>query len=234
MAIEETISPIQEAWTDSYLVLNGVVAPARNGASGEDLVLSVCGVLLLLIFLFFYKREIQALSVSFESLFLKKAEKDFFLDRFTLSSIVITFLIAIPLFTFMTSREDIWNKNFLFMLMVIIAYNIVKELIFKILAWVSGKREAIMSLERMSLCGTIMITVLMLIPFGLSFLFPPMKGTVCGWIFAGIALICLIFYYVRGYQIIISSGFSHFLWFLYLCALELLPVCLVFKGFVAI
>ncbi|MBO4537083.1 MAG: DUF4271 domain-containing protein, partial [Bacteroidales bacterium] len=47
-----------------------------------------------------------------------------------------------------------------------------------------------------------------------------------GWL-AVLAVVAFLLYFRRGLSLISQTGFSVFFWVLYLCGLELLPICVV-------
>lgn len=236
MSVVDSISPMQEAWKESRLVLNdAVAAPMGEAASSlEGTILTIAGIAIFVLILLCSKRLAQGLMSSLNVLFTKKQKDDLFLDKYTYGSVIISYLICIPLLVFILSRLGVWKYNFLVMLAVMLGYNILKTLFFRCLAWLSSDKETIISVEKVYLCMVVISTVAMLLPFGLFLLITQMSSLFAGIICAGLFLICLIAFFIRSFQMIISSGFSLFFWFLYLCTLEILPICLVFKGFVVI
>ena len=109
---------------------------------------------------------------------------------------------------------------------IIPLYLIIKRLSFQLLAWVNRERSFNFLFGINIVC--IAFSIFLILCYIL------IAGIIVPHTSPEVAKTCIIFsfasglmlFIVRGYKLIISRGFSHSFWFLYLCTLEFLPFVL--------
>jgi hypothetical protein len=226
MNIQDTIRGIEECWQGSrfFLVAEPYSMPIQPLES--DMTLSIVVASLLVLFIIFNRRVINATICSFLVLTDKRKIREIFNENYNNVSIQVTFLICLPLLSFILCRSGVAAHGFLLTLVVFIGFFIFKQLSFWMMSWLWGKKETVLTVYRLHLAAMIMVTLIsILVPVTLRII--PEMGHIVVLICLGVIfLVWCLLYLIKSMGIFISSGFSHFLGFLYLCGLELLPVIL--------
>ncbi len=225
MFVQDTLNTIDEAWKGSFLVLGDVSASGSVDAPAYTF-MSICVIILLFLFLIFFKRVVIAVQSSFLVLVKRKDYIAVFDDKYSLSSIIITFSIAVPTLAFVLYNNEMSGTGYFNTLLLLAGYFVVKHILYMITGWMSNQKETFLILEKTGFCAFIVITTLSMVTLPVSYFFSGIHHNFDNIFVAGVSAIIILMYFVKGYKIFISSIFSHFFWFLYLCTLELLPLCL--------
>lgn len=226
MNVQDTIRTISDCWPGSRLSLAAEPYATPIQHTESDITLTIIVASLLLLFIIFNRRVIHGTFCSFSVLTDKRKIREVFNEHYNNVSIRVTFLICLPLLSFIICRSGVAEYGFLLTLAAFVAYFLFKQLAFLIIAWLWGQKEAIQTIYRLHFAAATMVALTSLpVPVILRFL--PDIGDIPVLICLGVIfLVWYILYLVKAVGIFISSGFSHFLCFLYLCGLELLPVIL--------
>ena len=144
----------------------------------------------------------------------------------------ICFPMSITLFCgeLLAERFDIPKYLLLiYLYIVLISYWIFKTSILRLCSWITGEKRGFLMIGKIGYSHFIVLFFASIPLFLLSAIpyFPPLLQPINLLII--LTLIIYIIYVVRGFQIIISSQFSHFFYILYLCAAELLPLLFIVK-----
>ncbi len=226
MNIQDTIRAIGDCWPGSHLSLAAEPYAAPIQHIEGDITLTVIVASLLLLLIIFNRRVIHGIFCSFSVLTDKRKIREVFNEHYNNVSIRVTFLICLPLLSFIICRSGVAKYGFLLTLAAFVAYFLFKQLSFLIIAWLWGQKEAVQTIYRLNFAATIMVALTSLpVPVILRFM-PDMAHITVLICLGAIFLVWYLIYLVKSVAIFISSGFSHFLGFLYLCGLELLPVIL--------
>ena len=226
MNVQDTIRSIVDCWPESRLSLvtepySMPIQPVEN-----DMILSIVVASLLVLFIIFNRRVINATFGSFSVLTDKRKIREVFNENYNNVSIRVTFLICLPLLSFIFCRSGVAAHGFLLTLAAFAGFFLFKQLSFLIMSWLWGKKEAVQNVYRLNFSATIMVTLTSL-PVPVILRIIPDMGHIVVLICLGVIfLVWCLLYLIKSMGIFISSGFSHFLGFLYLCGLELLPVIL--------
>ena len=133
--------------------------------------------------------------------------------------------------TLVSSTFDSTVKSFLIIAAVIIGYLLYRTILLSIFSVVSNLREFFSSLSFHHFIFNFIITLFLLFFGVLSTYLPfefrliPLYGSFV------VVFILLILRSIRSFRLFILNRFSIFYWFLYFCALELVPLAFLFYGF---
>lgn len=178
-------------------------------------------VLLLLL----YERLLAALRGSVACLRSNYSAHEMLGNNYLCSSVAVISVLLVPFFAAALVVADASRVGFFRTLAVLVGILLFRKLVFALTGWLSSRRSAFRSLEILSYAFAVGVMFASLPAFLMGWLAPSVPGWVCwGWMalaFAGVALL----YVWRASSIILPTGFSSLYWVLYLCGLELLPIC---------
>lgn len=237
----QKILPIKEAWPGCRVVVNEI---AGNPISGylsiwDNLtnVIIVSGIIVFFILAFNRlmngTKEIIVAAFSNKELLRIETEINMRTNRNTV------LLFAIILMSFVSANfevtpdltgTDVRWINFAIILAIMLLYIALKYLCLHAMAWLN-KTSVFRTL--MGINNTFISFLLLGAILGcfIHAVFPVVELKYFGFYALIIATVGLLLFFIRGYQLIISNGFSQFFWILYLCTLELLPLAFV-AGFI--
>ena len=109
---------------------------------------------------------------------------------------------------------------------IIPLYLIIKRLSFQLLAWVNREHSFNFLFGINIVCIAFSIFLILCYILIAGIIVPHTSPEVAKTCIIFSFALGLILFIVRGYKLIISRGFSHSFWFLYLCTLEFLPFVL--------
>ncbi|NLX40612.1 MAG: DUF4271 domain-containing protein [Bacteroidales bacterium] len=226
MNVQDTIRNISDCWQESRLSLVAEPYSMPIQPVESDMILSIVVASLLVLFIIFNRRVINATFCSFSVLTDKRKIREVFNENYNNVSIRVTFLICLPLLSFILCRSGVAAHGFLLTLAAFAGFFLFKQLSFLVMSWLWGKKEAVQSVYRLNFSTAIIVTLTSL-PVPVILRIVPDMGHIVVLICLGVIfLVWYLLYLIKSMRIFISSGFSHFLGFLYLCGLELLPVIL--------
>ena len=231
----EQIFAMGEIWPESYIALDTFAVNSPDvGMPLLDTIANM-GIVVLMItfFLSAFARiagGIQIVSLSifdYKNLLKIEGQTNLYTNR---NAVLIFSLAAL---SFALANYNFYNPfietgysigiNFLLILLFFAFYFLMRYAMFAMLDWVN-RRRFFKYLARVYYTHATVAAVLLIVGFALEMLCGDFANS-----FIKIYLVCALFiptviYFVRGNQIIISNGFSHFFWILYLCTLEILPL----------
>lgn len=231
-------APITEAWPESRIAFNDTAADrvieVLSLADTLSNVYIVIGLITLFLFTFGRIAEgLHAVAISifdYKRLLSIERQANLYTSRNTL--LLFSVIVSSFIFANYNSHSSLLNNNFsiginfLFCLAFIAGYFTLRYVFFRILGW-TNCCSIFKYLNRLYYTYAIMGIVLIILVFLVYMIFPsiPVSGIVT--CIAAMAAVTLCAYFIRGYQIIISNGFSLFFWILYLCTLEILPLLVI-------
>ncbi len=231
-------APITEAWPESRIAFNDMAADrAIEVLSLADTVSNVCIVIgLIALFLFAFGRiadGLYAVAVSifdYKRLLSIEHQANLYISRNTL--LLFSIIVSSFIFANYNSHSSLLDNhfsigiNFLLCLASVAVYFTLRYALFRILGW-TNRCSIFKYLNRLYYTYSIMGIVLITLIFLVYMVFPSIPASGIIACIATVAAVTLCAYFIRGYQIIISNGFSHFFWILYLCTLEILPLLVI-------
>jgi hypothetical protein len=238
LQIEQKLAPIELAWPGCRKVTNELIEDNMSGylsvADNLTNIVIVSGIIVF--FIIAFSRIITGTKEIFMAAFtnkkLLKIEKEINMrtNRNTLllfSIILLSFVVAnhSETLNYLSRLPGIWMK-FLIILAIVPAYLILKYLFFCTMTWINGK---LVFKVLLGINSTFLTFILVGDIFG-CIVYAVIPSIELNYLL--IYILCCtaigtVVFFIRGYQLIISNGFSHFFWILYLCTLELLPIAIV-------
>lgn len=123
------------------------------------------------------------------------------------------------------SPGPLWNS-----LAVLLALALFRDLTYSTFAWLSGKKKEISEMRTTSVSAFSLIFIASL-PVALFSIFNLESVRWAVLLYLGAGLVFFFTFYLKSaIKILISAGFSLFFSILYLCTLEILPICVAVKA----
>ncbi|MEG0517281.1 MAG: DUF4271 domain-containing protein [Bacteroidales bacterium] len=113
--------------------------------------------------------------------------------------------------------------NFAIILSCIGVYLLFRRCAFYLLSWVNYN-GIFNTIHKISYSYLVLGMLFSLIGFLFSIFFDSLDYIYSASYITASMFLAFLFYFIRGYQLIIANGFSHFFYILYLCTLEILPL----------
>lgn len=231
MTMLSAIDPVQQGWPGSRIAFNQAAGIPIDGIGANNAV-AILLVALLLFFLLFFRRAILAIGGSFSMTSGLYRTQEVIDDKYFTDSVLIVLALLTPIFAYSLIDSGITSLPFIYVLITVVAYLLLHYIVIAIITWMTNRKE----MKQVAKCFSSFMVLLMTLSalaMPVSAVFTALSGTVTTiWT----AIVCAVFttiYIYRTRQIIIGSGFSRFFWFLYLCGLEILPICVVVKVLVS-
>lgn len=214
-----------EPWDGSVLVLG------NRALSGIPLVPDYDKVLILFMLavsvaaMVLYRRYVEGVSGAASICVSYNRALETFNDRTTMRSILLSFLVSIPLYGYAFLRSGAASVSFWWILAILCALFVSRHVICAVSGWLTNRMEPFKLLEMTSIGCFLLIMVLSVAVLVPMTVFPSAGNRVHLIYLASVFGIGVLIYFARSYRIFVQSGFSSFFWFLYLCGFEILPMC---------
>ena len=177
--------------------------------------------------LFFYERLMAALQASVACYRSSYGTREFLGNNYLCASVRQTFVLLIPFYAITLVVTDVSHVGFGWTMVLLVLLALFRLLCCRILGWLTARKTAFQSLERVNEAVCVLAMAASLPVFLLGWLAPSVPHMVLWILLSAIALFAALVYVWRGSKIILLTQFSIFYWVLYLCALEFLPICVV-------
>ncbi len=234
LSANSSVLPASNAWPDSRIAIYDVINHSvENDIPFIDNIANLCiTAVIIILFLFAFSRILEGIYAVALSVF--NAKRLMAIERqanlFGSRNILLIFSIIISVFIFVNynntkallDNDYTLGFRFLTILAAITIYFVVRYVTFKSLDWVNRK-SVFKYLNRFYYTHAILGVLLISLGFIANIIVPAIPPIWVSAYIISVISITLILYFIRGYQLIISNGFSHFFWILYLCTLEILP-----------
>lgn len=214
-----------ELWPGSSLILDGMMSdaaavPAVPPASVLVFLLAVAVALLLC-----FSRVVVALRGATFVVRGNNSTMEVLGNKYDCDSIYLSYLLLMPVYALTLLIDGASSLSYWMTLVVLMALMLFRRICLAVSGWLSGRHGA---MRQVSMVGcSIMVPVVLLSALTalLVRVFPDISRTFIFVLLIVIAAAGYIVYGKRSFDLINSSGFSRFFWFLYLCALDILPIC---------
>lgn len=148
-------------------------------------------------------------------------------NAYVIDSVRLMFLLLTPFYALTLVVTGVSTVGFFFTLASLAAFFLFRKLVCTLLGWLGSRPGEVRSLERLGYAVCVLAILLSLPAAVVVWLVPATPRIfLWGWLIL-IAVLALGVYAIKGFSLFFSSGFSRFFWVLYLCALEILPICVV-------
>lgn len=240
MSFLQLISPVDSAWGGSRLVLDGYVSESALSHHSVPLAASITIAALVVLFILLYRRVTTAI-VSSGVVLAKKKGFHLFEDKYTVASIRLAITISFVLIPLILSlfglgnpiieRSDLDEETSLYLSLLIymVGFFLFKGLLLRIIGWITNKKGVTHIIEYLGFSSVICFGVMLLIFSLFTYIIPSISESGVFIYLAIIGGLTFLLTLIRGFQIFLASGYSLYFWFLYLCALELMPIGIVVK-----
>lgn len=232
------IPNISQLWDKSYIAINEVVGQEKiffhsTGEKVGDLIV-LCGIIAF--FLVAYRRIFDGLYFVFSSFYNTKKLLDIDLQNntqicrdtlFYFLTLCVAFMIGNITQTW-SIKGSSYTTFVIFSICcaAIFGYFLIKKVLCNILDWVN-KSNTFSTVFKISISFAIINYTALICGFivyrAIESISP---ATLITYSFVS-TFISLFAFYVNGYKIFLSNGFSHFFYILYLCTLEILPLVVI-------
>ena len=179
------------------------------------------------IVLVFFRTTVSGLYNSTGLLASENRAKEILLSASAKTSIFVLFLESIPFLAYEVVFSGITEFSYWSVLAIVIAYFIFRHVVFRTIGWLTAKNEGYGQVEKLSFAITALLSFILCVPVALPLTGINVSEELFGIIAAVMVSLGFLAYFIRGYQIINQSGSSLISWILYLCTLEILPLCVV-------
>ena len=159
MNVRDTIQGISDCWQGSRLSLVAEPHSMPIQPPESDILLSLVVASLLVLFIIFNRRVINAVFCSFSVLTNKRRIRKIFNENYNNVSIRVTFLICLPLLSFILYRTGVVAYGFLITLAALAAFFLFKQISFLIMSWLWGRKEVVHTVSRLNYATVIMVTL---------------------------------------------------------------------------
>ena len=150
-------------------------------------------------------------------------------NKYVCDSMIICALVLIPAFAGALCISDISALSFWPTLLVVALVPVARETGYALMGWLFSRRDVFSSLRIINYGSIVPALLAVVLSSVLVWAFPQISEA--GYLLFVLIVIAvsLLLYVIRTGILIFSSGFSGFFGILYLCAFEILPVCVAAK-----
>jgi len=157
----------------------------------------------------------------------KTRMKELLRDNYRKRNVTLVLLIMVPYYVLLLTSTGISNYNYWQTFGILIVFFVFRIILTKIVVWLTGKTEVVNNVYKLSQVVFLLIVVFSLFLFLFKEFIPSFPQNLSVIYLSLVSVLLLMIFFVNERDIFLNSGFSHFFWFLYLCALEILPICVV-------
>lgn len=213
-----------DIWPGSRLSLDGDAVTKALGTGAPDPFVLAFLLLISLALVLLYSRLVAAISGS--SSFFRGAypTSETLGNKYLCDSITMMYILVVPFYAVALRMAGLGN-SFLLVFGVLCGLLLLRKAVYALFAWLSGRQAAVRSIERVGYGIFLMVALASFLPVPVLMMLPSRIFATFRIYLSIVALIGYLFYAVRSLQLISATGFSSFFWVLYLCTLEILPVC---------
>ena len=138
----------------------------------------------------------------------------------------IAFWLLVPFYVLFFTGCGVSSLGYWWTLCVLVAFFVFRHLALLAIGWIMNCREAAQSAIGLGRTLWVYVIALSLAAPLAAYLFPGLPLGALRIYAAAVTAVGFLFYAVKINEIFRASGFSFFSTFLYLCALEILPICI--------
>ena len=224
----DAIRTVSDAWKGSIMDTfesSGADALASSSVNHPTALILIA---IAFISIILFQMVVQSVGVSFVAIFSSNRREDIFGDTSFTGYEFVTTVLLVPVFSYVLHCSGLSAIGFWWTLLVISSLLLLRWAVFHIMEWaLTG--DCATEIRKFSDCATIMLMTLSL-PLYLVSAFYGTTGEGFSRVYFIIMLIVSFLPYLFiSLKKIIDSRFSLFFAFLYLCALEIMPVMVVVK-----
>lgn len=218
---------MEHLWRGSELPLAGYLGTAAAPQPPEVAIFLIVSAFLAVIL---HNRLMEGWECSVGMLFNNIRRRDIFDNRARTDCIWTSFAISFIIYAVSIAYGGVGSSSLWSVVTILLVFFLFREAVFFIVIWFSGRKKEITMVKMVSVSAFSLIFCASF-PVALFSVFD-LQGVlwmVSAYLVASLVLFISV-YLKNVFKILISSGFSLFFSILYLCALEILPICVVIKA----
>lgn len=221
-----------ECWKGSSLIVDNAADFPTVVFESTPAIVSYVILATLIYFIFFIGSITISEAISFGSLFNAARLSDTVNNKNLVNAVRYTAIFCIPVLALVIYRENLSPMNFLFILLALVGFILVRSCLFALVGWMKHCTEMLKTVSMNIRMHLIVFTTLAALSLVISSLVPSVPVRAIGWYVAVIGAICFILCNIRNAKIFLEENYSLLFWFLYLCTLEILPVGLLISALI--
>ena len=148
-------------------------------------------------------------------------------NQYVCNAVRVIILLLIPFYALTLTITGLSRADYGWTLAALVVLFLFRKLVFALAGWISSRQAAFRQVERTGYMIGILVLLVSLSALLLGWLVPAAPQWLLWTLLALPAGTGLVFYFRRGLSLLLQAEFSPFFWVLYLCALEILPICVV-------
>lgn len=218
---------MEHLWRGSEFPLSGYCGTAVSPQPPEVAVFLVVSAFLAAIL---HNRLMEGWGCSIGMLFNNIRRRDIFDNRFKTDCIWTSFAVSFVIYAVSIAYGGIGNSSLWRVILILLSFFIFREIVFSAMIWFSGRKKEVTMVKMLSISSfSIIFCASFPVAIFSGFDLQGVRWAVAGYL--GVGLVLFLSVYLKDvFKILISSGFSLSFSILYLCALEILPICVVIKA----
>lgn len=213
-----------EIWPGSSLTLDGIMPDAAVSAAPSPSVLFFLLAVAVALLLFF-SRVVVALKGSTFVIRSSNSTMEVLGSKYDCDSIYLSYLLLLPVYALILVIDGASSLGYWMTLAVLVALMLFRRICLAVAGWLSGRHGVMRQIAMVSHSVMVPVILVSAVTALLVRIFPDISRIFIFVLLGMTAAAGYLIYGNRSSEIINSSGFSRFLWFLYLCTLDILPIC---------
>ena len=148
-------------------------------------------------------------------------------NAYVVDSVRVSFLLLIPFLALSLTLTGVSSAGYWWTLAALLGLWFFRKLVYATAGWLASRPSEFRNAERVGYAVGMLVLLGAVVALLVAWLVPSTpRWLLWGWMGAW-AVVALLFYARRGFSLFSVVGFSPLLWVLYLCGLEILPICVV-------
>lgn len=148
-------------------------------------------------------------------------------NNYICNSVRLVYLLLVPFYALTLVVGGTVSAGYPLTLAMLAGLLLFRKLVYLLMGWLGSRQNAFRSVERTGYALGVLVMLASLPALLLGWLVPEMPRWVLWTLLLLPAAVGFVFYARRGSSLLLQTEFSPFFWVLYLCALEILPICVV-------
>lgn len=148
-------------------------------------------------------------------------------NKYICDSVRIELLLLVPFYALTLVVAGVSNAGYWWTLAGLLVLWLFRKIVISLMGWLGSRQAAFRAVERAGYTFAVLVMLASVPALLLGWLAPDAPDWLRWTLLALPAAAGLVFYFLRGRALLLQTEFSSFFWVLYLCGLEILPICVV-------
>ena len=153
--------------------------------------------------------------------------QEFLGNNYICTSVRLVIVLLLPFYVLSLTLTGLSAAGYVWTMAAMVLLWLFRKLVCRLAGWLSSRQAAFRSVERTGYALWVLVMLASLPALLSGWLLPETPRWLLWPMLALPVALGLFFYFRRGLSRLLQTGFSPFFWVLYLCALEILPICVV-------